>query len=85
MNNLFQVDENSIEQCFAVSIVSGCIIVTIDSGSTMLFNIVNILEQCWQRNNVQCCFYQPAKSCSFWLIFGCVPVTRLYELAGCAM
>ena len=33
-------------------------IVTPDSGSTMLFNIFNRLEQCWQQSIVQYCFHQ---------------------------
>ena len=59
MNNLFQVGENSIEQYFAANIVLSCYLLTVlkstvapDSGSTMLFNIVNSREECWQQNVV---------------------------------
>ena len=79
MNNLFQVDENSIEQlifccphCSRLLTVLNSI-VTPDSGSTMLFNTVNSLEQCGQQNIVQYCFHlQLGTSCTFSLIFCCV-------------
>ena len=43
-------------------------IVTPDSGSTMLFNIVNSPEQCGQQNTVQYCFRQLGTSCSFFAV-----------------
>ena len=74
MNNLFQVDENSIEKYFAASIVHGLLtvlnsIVTPDSGLTMLFNVVNSQEQCEQQNIVQYCFHQLGTSCSFFAVY----------------
>jgi hypothetical protein len=59
-----QTDENRIEQCFAAHIVHGCQqywtilnnIVTPDSGSTTLFNIVDKCEQRGQQNIVQSCW-----------------------------
>ena len=52
-------------------------IVEPESGVTILFNTVNSLEQCGQQNIVQYCFHQLATSCSFWLIFCCVPLKYL--------
>ena len=60
MNNLFWPDENSIEQCFAAHIVQGCqqywtscwAWTSLQSGVTMLNNIVDNLEQCGQQNIV---------------------------------
>ena len=36
-----------------------CREVSLRSGVTMLNNIVDNIEQCWQQNIVQCCFQQP--------------------------
>ena len=78
MNNLYQVDENSIEQYFAAHTVLYRLltilnnIVKPESGVTILFNTVNSLGQCGQQNIVQYCFHQLGTSCSFWLIFCCV-------------
>ena len=74
MNNLFQVDENSIEQYFAAHIHCSRQLTTLnnivkpESGVKILLNTVNSLEQCWQQNIVQYCFHQLGTSCSFWLI-----------------
>ena len=57
--------------CFRLLTVLNSL-VTPDSGLTMLFNIVNSLEQCGQQNIVQYCFHQLVTSCSFSLIFCCV-------------
>ena len=73
MNNLFQVDENRIEQYFAAHcsrlLTTLNSIFTPDSGSTMLFNVVNSLEQCGQQNIVQYCFHQLRTSCSFFAVY----------------
>ena len=76
-HNLFWPDENSIEQCCAAHIVQGCqqhwtswwAWISLQSGVTMLNNIVDNLEQCGQQNIVQCCFHQARTGCSF---FCCV-------------
>ena len=65
-HNLFWPDENSIEQCCAAHIVQGFqqywtswwAWISLQSGVTMLNNIVDIIEQCGQQNTVQCCFHQ---------------------------
>ena len=36
-----------------------------NSGSTMMNNIVDNIEQCGQHNIVQGCFYQPWTGCAF--------------------
>ena len=36
-----------------------------NSGSTMLNNIVDNIEQCWQQNIVQACFHHARTGCSF--------------------
>ena len=91
-HNLFWPDENRIEQCCAVHIVQGCqqhwtswwAWISLQSGVTMLNNIVDNLEQCGQQNIVQCCFHQARTGgaffavyfmkilsgyCNYWLIF----------------
>ena len=45
---------------------------TRDPGSTMLFNTVNSLEQCWQKNIVQSCYHQSGTTRSSSLIFAYV-------------
>ena len=66
MNNLFWADENSIEQCFAASNVANNVAnnteqvveperYSLQSGVTMLNNIVDNLEQCGQRQNIVRC------------------------------
>ena len=80
MHNLFRVDENSLEQCCAAHIVQCChsLVNNIvqycytwlqaNSGSTMLNNIVDNIEQCGQHNIVQGCFHQPWTSCVFFAV-----------------
>ena len=73
MNNLFQVDENNIEQYFCCPHCSRLLtvldnIVEPESGVTILFNTVNSQEQCGQQNIVQYCFHQLGTSCSFFAV-----------------
>ena len=73
MNNLFQVNGNSIEQLFCCRHCSRLLtilndIVKHESGVTILFNTVNSLDQCAQQNIVQYCFHQLGTSCSFFAV-----------------
>ena len=76
-HNLFWPDENSIEQCFAAHIVQGCqqywtswwALISLQSGVTMLNNIVDNLEQCGQHNIVQSCFHQARTGCAFLAVY----------------
>ena len=65
---------NRIEQCFAAHVVHTLStilnnIVEPESGVTILFNIVDNCEQCWQQNIVQSCFHQHCNNLS---VFTCV-------------
>ena len=76
-HNLFWPDENRIEQCCAAHIVQGCqqhwtswwAWISLQSGVTMLNNIVDNLEQCGQQNIVQCCFHQARTGCAFFAVY----------------
>jgi hypothetical protein len=46
-------------------------IVTPDSGSTILFNIVDKCEQRWQQNIVQACFQQHCYRLAFFAVYTC--------------
>ena len=68
--------------CSRLLTVLNSIVIT-DSGSTMLFNVVNRLEQCGQQNIVQYCFHQLGTSCSFFAVYGncnCTNVNRRENL-----
>ena len=41
----------------------------LQSGVTMLNNIVDKLEQCWQQNIVQYRFHQARTGCSFFAVY----------------
>ena len=42
---------------------------SLQSGVTMLNNIVDNLEQCGQQNIVQCCFHQARTGCAFFAVY----------------
>ncbi len=61
---LFKVDKTGCN-----NVVLRTLFIVVDSGSTMLNNIVDNYEQCRQHNIVASCFYQPHEQV---IIFGCV-------------
>ena len=50
-----------------------------NSGSTMLNNIVDNIEQCGQHNIVQGCFHQPWTSCAFFAVYACAAAQSYTE------
>ena len=67
MNNLFQVDGNSVTifccQHYSRMLTILNNIVEPESSVTTLFNTVNSLEQCGQQNIIQYCFHQLYDNC----------------------
>ena len=66
MNNvllptLFKVVNNNVQYCWAW--------ISLQSGVTMLNNIVDNLEQCGQQNIVHGCFHQARTGCSFFAVY----------------
>ena len=60
---LFNVVNNIVQHCYTW--------LQDNSGSTLLNNIVDHIEQCWQQNIIQDCFHQAKTGCSFFcLIWG---------------
>ena len=58
---LFNVVNNIVQHCWAWSYNT----LQLQSGVTMLNNIVDNIEQCGQHNFVQGCFHQPWTGCAF--------------------
>ena len=52
---------------------------SLQSGATMLNNIVDNLDQCGQQSIVQCCFHQARTGCSFFLLRLRVAVRGILE------
>ena len=66
MNNvmlptLFNVVNNIVQCCWAL--------ISLQSGVTMLNNIVDNIEQCGQQNIVHSCFHQARTGCSFFAVY----------------
>ena len=58
---LFNIVNNIVQQCHTW--------LRANSGSTMLNNTVDNIEQCGQHNIVQGCFHQPWTGCAFFAVY----------------